>query len=110
MLLPRPEMRMATRVLSLWGSLMAGGGPILRWAPGACTASHAAAASAGLDASDVEHLLAGAFEARRHLRCLVAGENDGHADPAVEGPRHFFGKKASAVLKLGKDRGKIPAA
>src|SRR5438477_5613399 len=97
MLLPRPEIRMATRL----GSRIVGCGR-------AFTCDRAPA-RALLDPPDLEHRLAGAFEQRCDLRRLFGRNDHNHADAAVESPRHFFRRNSSALLKHRKYPRQVPA-
>src|SRR4051812_21553035 len=92
---PRPEIRMATRLRSR----MVGGGPILGRAPCASAPADGAAARALFDAPDLEDGFAGAFECCADRVGFASGDDHGHADAAVEGPRHFLGRDAPAALQ-----------
>ena len=83
---------------------------------------HRAAALARFDAADLENRLAApssrSITSARHLR----RDDDGHADPAIEGPRHFLGRDvarragaarrsaAAASARYRRRRGNYPAA
>src|SRR5579884_2803941 len=106
MLLPRPEMRMATR----FGSRIVGHGPVLRGVPGARVSVDGAAAGALFDAADLEHRLAGALKRRGECLCLFGSDDRGHAYAAVEDPRHFFRSDVSALLEQREDRRQLAPA
>src|SRR3954470_791559 len=95
MLLPRPEIRIATRL----GSRMVGRGPIPIAVPCAGLAADGAAATAFLDSSDLEDCLARALQIVRHAVRRFRRDDHGHADAAVEGPRHLLRRQASALLQ-----------
>src|SRR3954447_19155091 len=95
MLLPRPEIRMATRL----GSCIVCRGPILCGIPGSCRPCDGAAALTRFDPAELEHGFARAFENGRHLRRPFRRDNDGHADPAIEGPRHLLWSDPSSLLQ-----------
>src|SRR5262245_45928431 len=96
MLLPRPEMRTATR----FESRMVG-------RESSCGAN-AAAAQARLDAADVEYRLARGFERVSNTVRLAAADDGDHSDPAVEGAHHFLGRDLPAGAEFGEDRGQGP--
>src|SRR5689334_19599433 len=100
MLLPRPEIRTATR----FGSRIVRRGPVLGRVPAARPAAHGAAALPFFDAADFEHLLARAFEQGAHCGHFAFRDDRDHADAAVEGPRHFPGGNPAALLKEAEDR------
>ena len=62
-----------------------------------------AAARPGFDAADLEDFFAGASSARQ-LRGSALADDDGHADAAIEGPRHFLGSDLAALLEQREDR------
>src|SRR5436305_12140267 len=95
MLLPRPEIRMATRL----GSCIVCRGPILCGIPASCRPCDGAAALTGFDPADLEHGFACAFEDGRHFICLLRRDDDGHTDPAIEGPRHFLCSDTPTLLQ-----------
>src|SRR5678816_4691452 len=77
---PRPEISTATRLRS----------GIVGGAPAAVRSGHGAAAPPSLDPADLEHRLAGAFERCADRSGVRPGDDGGHPDPAIEGPRHFL--------------------
>src|SRR5437773_4224330 len=97
MLLPRPEIRMATRL----------GSRIVR--RGRAFTCDRAPAHALLDPPDLEHGLAGAFEQRCDLRRQFGRNDHRHADAAVESPHHFFGGDLSTGLKHHEYPWQVPA-
>src|SRR5690348_3042417 len=99
MLLPRPEMRIATR----FGSRIVRRGPVLGRVPGPRLTGNGAAAGAFLDAADFECSLAAALEQARHLSRKLRSNHDGHADSAVKRPRHFLGGDVAAFLQERED-------
>src|SRR5690348_16394268 len=99
MLLPRPEIRIATRL----GSRIVSRGPVLRRVPRAGLAVDGAAALTRFDAPDL-HGRGGARRARNFRR-----DDHGHADAAVERPRHLLGRDVPAALEEREDRRQLPA-
>src|SRR5437764_13427522 len=97
---PRPEIRIATRLRSG----MVGGGPILGRVPGTGLAAHGAAARPFLDAADLEHFFFDAtLQLADHGLGILRRDDRGHADPAIEGPRHLFRGNSAALLQKTKD-------
>src|SRR5215472_2534045 len=102
MLLPRPEIRMATRL----GSRIVGSAPVPGRAPAAAAAVHRAAARSLFDPADLEPVLVP--ERRSYGLALVRFDDQHHSNSAVEGPRHFLGLDLPSGLELGEDRRKQP--
>src|SRR3954468_9389560 len=86
MLVPRPEISTPTRARSG----MVARRPIVPRRPGAARAGDGAAAFAGLDSADVEHDFSRLFKSFRYVFRINLGDDDGHADAAVEGARHLL--------------------
>src|SRR6185295_18252302 len=105
MLLPRPEIRIATR----FGSRIVGRGPVLARAPCSCRSVDGAAPLAFLDAADLERGLAGALERVVDLGRILRRDQDSHSDTAVEGPRHFFRSDPPARLQRCENGGQLPS-
>ena len=72
-------------------------------------AGDGAAARPFFDAADVEHRFTCAFQSCRYGRGILASNDDGHSDAAIEGPGHFLGSDASALLKQRENRSELPA-
>src|SRR5829696_6377420 len=105
MLLPRPEIRIATD----FGSRIVGDGPVSRRIPAACASLDRAATFAGLDPADAEHDLSCTFERNRDLVGLLLGNHDGHADSAIEGSRHLLRLEVTAFLEKRENQWESPA-
>jgi hypothetical protein len=99
MLLPRPEIRIATR----FGSRIVGRGPVLWRIPRSRRACDGAAAPAFFDLPNPEgvKLFLNRF-------CILGGDDHNHPNAAIEGPRHFLGLEPSALLKKRENRGQVP--
>src|SRR5438270_12812022 len=96
MLLPRPEIRTATRL----GSCIVGGGPVLRRIPGPGVAANGAAAWAAFDPADLKHVFfSGALQLTRDGAGRIRRDDHGHTDAAVERARHLFGRDPAAQLE-----------
>src|SRR6185312_3501485 len=106
MLLPRPEMKMATR----FGSRIVGRVPVLRGVPRASLSMNGAATLTLFDAADLQHRLACALKHRLDCICLLGSDDHGHAYAAVEGSRHFLRSNVPALLKQRKDRRQFASA
>src|SRR5688500_6518197 len=104
MLLPRPEMRIPTRL----GSRIVGGGPSPGRAPAASIAADRAAAFPRLDPADAVDRLSGLAQLVRERVGVTRGGDDRHADAAIERPRHFGSSDLSALLKERKNRRQRP--
>src|SRR5215217_2160458 len=104
-LLPRPEIRIATD----FGSRIVGDGPVSRRNPAACASLDGAATFAGFDPADAEHALSCTFERNRDFVGLLLGNHDGHADSAIEGPRHLLRREVTAFLDKREDQRESPA-
>src|SRR4051812_16173863 len=96
MLVPRPEISTPTRARSG----MVARRPIVPRRPGAARAGDGAAAFAGLDSADVEHDFSRLFKSFRYVFRINLGDDDGHADAAVEGARHLL--RLDIPLRLEK--------
>src|SRR6185369_9266796 len=96
MLLPRPEIRTATR----FESRMVGGGPAL--------ARDRAAALPGFDPADAKDGFPSPFERSRDPIDLRFADDQGHSDSAVERSRHLLRRYSTARLEFGEDGGKVP--
>src|SRR5690242_6631583 len=105
MLLPRPEIRIATR----FGSRIVRCGPILGRVPGAGPACHGAAATSFFDPADPEGSFAGTLDGAHNVVRSVRSDDHDHADAAVESARHFLGCDVSTFLKKCKNRWEFPA-
>ena len=105
MLLPRPEMRIATRR----GSRIVSDGPVLGSVPSADLPVHRAAPPALFDAADLKHGFSGAFEFGSDHGGMLGSRDHGHADAAIEGPRELAGGDGPALLKKGEDGRQRPA-
>src|SRR5437764_15464495 len=86
MLLPRPEIKIATRRTSR----IVRRGPVLGRVPRRGLAADGAAAPTVSDAADFEQGFPRSFEPRANLFHLFGIDNHRHADPAIECPPHFF--------------------
>ena len=104
MLLPRPEIRIPTRL----GSCIVCRGPILVRAPGAGLAVNGAAARTIFDPTDLKRGLARAFELARDLSRALRRDHNRHSDAAIERPRHFFHGDPATLLKEREDRWQLP--
>src|SRR5690242_17190396 len=104
MLLPRPEIRIATRL----GSRIVRRGPIRGRIPASCRPADGTPSRALLDPTDLEHGLAGTFERRADLCGGVAMHDHSHAHPAVERARHFFSSYPTAALQLAENLRQLP--
>src|SRR5574338_1114351 len=105
MLLPRPEIRTATR----FGSRIVRDGPVLGRSPGPRAAANGAASSALLDAADLEHSLHLVRVQPLEKRVRFAGIYDPrHSDSAVEGARQLLRADPAARLQQREDRGELP--
>src|SRR5690242_12999613 len=104
MLLPRPEIRIATRR----GSGIVVGDPILRRAPASCGAADRAATLPSFDAADAEDGLACAFQLIGHMIDDVLSNDDDHADAAVEGARHLLRSDRAALTQEFEHRRELP--
>src|SRR3954453_6835930 len=102
MLLPLPEIKMATRR----ESRMVGRGPVPVGVPRPGTAADGAATRSGFEAADLE---CAAKRARYIFRTFRIDDYD-HADAAIEGARHFLGRDPAALLQQLEDRGLLPPA
>src|SRR5688500_13397989 len=110
MLLPRPEIRIATRRGSpAFRSGMMSDGPVLARAPAAGRAADRAAAPAAFDMADQGDGFAGSLEGLDDRLGFGLGDDRRHADAAVEGPRHFRRGELSAAGKKREDRRQLPA-
>src|SRR6185369_8621114 len=96
MLLPRPEIRTATR----FESRMVGGGPAF--------ARDRAAALPGFDAADAKDGFSSPVERSCDPIGLRFAHDQSHSDPAVERARHFLRHYSPARLEFGEDGGKLP--
>src|SRR5258708_34106869 len=105
MLLPRPEMRIATQP----GLRIVDDGPILGGIPAARLACHRAAARTFLDPADCEYCFAGTFQCLSDRVGLFCTNNHRHSNSAVERPRHFFRRKSTAFLKQRENKREMPA-
>src|SRR5688500_1650749 len=99
MLLPRPEIRIATR----FGSAMMALGPVPVRSPTSRGAADGAAPAPGFDPADLDHGLARAFEVPGDFVLEFGAGDHRHSDAAVEGPRHFAGLDAAALLEDRKN-------
>jgi hypothetical protein len=68
-----------------------------------------AAARSRFDPADLEHRLFRTFEHGAHWCGLLRSEDDGHADAAVEGARHFFRRNPAAFLKQRENARQLPS-
>src|SRR3954452_25387145 len=106
MLLPRPEIRIPTRL----GSRIVGRGPVLRRIPSACLAADGAAARPLLDFADPCDLFAFAVERLLDRFALASADDNHHADPAIEGAGYFSRSNVAALLKKTKNVGRVPSS
>ena len=105
MLLPRPEIRIATR----FGSRIVRRGPILGAPQVPAWPQTVQPRWPAFDPADLEDRFARAFE-RAVTASVACRRNDHrHADAAVEGPRHFFRGDPAALLQQREDRRQLPA-
>src|SRR6478672_13212130 len=100
MLLPRPEIRIATRLTSR----IVGRGPVLRSVPRAGLAVNRASARALLDAADLQHRFACTFELGGHGGGKLRSDDQHHADAAIERARHLVGSNRAALLEQSEYR------
>src|SRR6476620_5711272 len=105
MLLPRPEIRIATR----FGSRIVSCRQVLQRVPWSGPPVHGAAAFATFDAADLEDGFTSAFEQVRNLVDVFGRNNHRHSDAAVEGSNHLLGDDASSLLEENKNRGQFPS-
>src|SRR5206468_11380592 len=99
MLLPRPEIRMATR----FGSRIVRRGPILRGVPCSGSAGHRAAARTFFDPPYLKHLFVDFAETARNAVRLLSSDDHGHADAAIERPRHLLRSDPACLLEECED-------
>ena len=90
MLEPRPEIRTAMRFLEV---LIARSSPV-----------DDAGVAARHDAADRRHRLAGFLQHGRDLRRLAGSNDEHHADAAIEGAHHLFGRDAAGLCQPGEHR------
>src|SRR5437763_16549383 len=95
MLLPRPEIRIATRL----GSRIVTGGPILSGVPRARRATHVAASLAKFDPPNLDDSFSSSFESIGHGVEFVGLDDRDHADPAIECAGHFFRRDVPGLLQ-----------
>src|SRR6185437_15109390 len=104
MLLPRPEIRIATR----FGSRIVSRGPVLRGIPRAGLAVDGAAARALFNATDLEdRLLEAENRVSDGLHLAFVGDHR-HSDAAVERARHLLRSDSAALLQEREDRRQLP--
>src|SRR5688572_30350916 len=96
MLLPRPEIRTATRRLS---AMVVGRGPGVARAPGFSFALDGAAALAWFDLADPMDGFASLGERIRHGVHVGGGHDGDHADAAIERARQLAGFDRAAGLE-----------
>src|SRR3546814_9764972 len=77
-------------------------------APRLGAAGHRATLRAIGDMPDAEHRLARSFQRRGHLCDIALGDHDRHADPAIEGARHFLGLDIPLRLQEGHQPRLLP--
>src|SRR5688500_12314916 len=97
MLVPRPDISTPTLIRSAMMGRRPGGAT----APAAGRAAPRAASPAGLDPADFEDAFSSAFKRLRHVFDILPGDDQGHADPAIEGPRHFLRLDIALRLEEG---------
>src|SRR5687767_11022204 len=104
MLVPRPEIRMATRV----GSRMVAGGPLVIRTPAAGGAAHRAATLAVFDCADAVNRLAAPRQGLGGSIGFGLGDDGHHPDAAVESACHLGCGEGSTLLKASEDRRQGP--
>src|SRR4051794_11721942 len=102
MLLPLPEIRIATR----HESRIVRRGPMPVGVPHTGTAADGAATPSLLDEANLEC----AAERGRYIFRNARVDAHRHANAAIEGARHFFRRDAAALLQQLEDRGLLPPA
>src|SRR5438552_2537686 len=106
MLLPRPEIRMATRL----GSRIMCRGPFSGRVPRSGTPPNGAAPLPRLDTPDFEDGLARTFECIGDGRNLTGADDHRHSNAAVEGARHLFRRDSAALLEEREYARQLPPA
>src|SRR3954451_17603124 len=100
MLLPLPEIKIATRR----ESRMVGRGPVPVGVPRPGTAADGAATRSGFDPANLEC----AVERARYSFRNAGLDDHRHADAAIEGSCHFLGRDPSTLLQQLEDRRLLP--
>src|SRR4051794_19438624 len=98
MLLPRPEIRTATR----FGSRIVGRGPPL--------AGDRAAAPAFVDSPDFDRKFTSFFQRAVDVARTFGRHDVDHANSAIERARHFLRSDPASRLQHGEDRWELPRA
>src|SRR5579859_5645005 len=106
MLLPRPEMRIATRL----GLRIVGDGPILSGVPNASLAFHSAAAGAFLNPANRKYGFTRTLEIRDNAGDFIGRDNHCHSNPAVERAGHFLRRNSPTFLEQDENAWQRPAA
>src|SRR5690606_20143155 len=101
---PRPEISTPTRRRSA----MMGGGPGAARAPGFGPARYGAAARSGLDMPDRKDGFTFFLKSLRDFVHMLGGDNERHADAAVEGARHLLRLDIPLGLEEGHQPGLRP--
>src|SRR5438874_484277 len=102
---PRPETRTATRLRSR----TVGHRPVLSRAPRARLAANGAAARPFLDAADLVHIFLGStLQFAQDCLGILWRDDRGHADTAIEDPRHLSRGNSAALLQKAKDCRQLP--
>src|SRR3712207_1816231 len=104
MLVPRPETRTPTFIRSA----IMGCGPIPPSRPGAARSRDRTGALSGFDPTEVQNSFTNTSKRLPDVIQIVLRDDHGHADAAVEGPRHLPGLDIALRLEEGHQPRLLP--